>query len=296
MQKTMITEYYIPERFCDVVALHIAKNFAHLPKVQVPLLLGIHGPKGQGKSFMLEEILKSLGANSILIGAGELESPDAGEPGRLIRLRYREAAELIKIRGKVAVLVIHDIDAGAGRWSGMTQYTVNTQLVNATLMAIADNPTNVQLPGSYDRTPLPRIPIIVTGNDFSKLYDPLTRDGRMNKFFWNPTHEEKVAILQSLFSEDRLSLRDIEQLLNCFPKQSIDFFAAIRSRAYDDQILMKIKGWGLENLNRHLVNYDGELPPAFASTPLNVDICVRWGQHIVSEQAAVNSGLVEAYM
>ena len=53
----MPTDYYVPERFRDVVALHIAKNFAHLPKVQVPLLLGIHGPKGQGKSFMLEEIL-----------------------------------------------------------------------------------------------------------------------------------------------------------------------------------------------------------------------------------------------
>jgi hypothetical protein len=44
------------------------------------------------------------------------------------------------------------------------------------------------------------------------------------------------------------------------------------------------------------VNYDGEIPPAFESTPLNIDLCVRWGQHIVSEQAAINSGLVEAYM
>jgi hypothetical protein len=30
-----------------------------------------------------------------------------------------------------------------------TQYTVNNQMVNATLMNIADNPTNVQLPGVY---------------------------------------------------------------------------------------------------------------------------------------------------
>ena len=29
-----------------------------------------------------------------------------------------------------------------------TQYTVNNQMVNATLMNIADNPTNVQLPGA----------------------------------------------------------------------------------------------------------------------------------------------------
>lgn len=39
--------------------------------------------------------------------------------------------------------------AGAGRMGDGTQYTVNNQMVNATLMNIADAPTNVQLPGVY---------------------------------------------------------------------------------------------------------------------------------------------------
>jgi hypothetical protein len=46
-------------------------------------------------------------------------------------------------------LFINDLDAGAGRMGSGTQYTVNNQMVNATLMNIADNPTNVQLPGVY---------------------------------------------------------------------------------------------------------------------------------------------------
>ena len=46
-------------------------------------------------------------------------------------------------------LFINDLDAGAGRMGAATQYTVNNQMVNATLMNIADNPTNVQLPGVY---------------------------------------------------------------------------------------------------------------------------------------------------
>lgn len=89
---------------------------------------------------------------------------------------------MVKVRGKMAVLMINDIDAGAGRVDQYTQYTVNTQLVNGTLMNIADNPTNVQLPGSYDSEQIQRIPIIVTGNDFSTLYAPLVRDGRMESF------------------------------------------------------------------------------------------------------------------
>jgi hypothetical protein len=94
--------------------------------------------------------------------AGELESGNAGEPARLIRQRYREAAEVIK-KGNMCSLFINDLDAGAGRMGDMTQYTVNNQMVNATLMNIADNPTNVQLPGVYRNDPIPRVPIVCTG-------------------------------------------------------------------------------------------------------------------------------------
>lgn len=36
-------------------------------------------------------------------------------------------------------------------------------MVNATLMNIADSPTNVQLPGVYNKEEIPRVPIICTG-------------------------------------------------------------------------------------------------------------------------------------
>ena len=174
--------YYIAPSFLNKLAVHITKNYLDLPQVRMPLILGIHGRKGEGKSFQCELVYERMGIEVVHISGGELESPDAGDPARLIRLRYREAAELVRVRGVMAVLMINDLDAGAGRFDQMTQYTVNTQLVNNTLMNIADNPTNVQLPGSYDDTPLQRIPIIVTGNDFATLYAPLIRDGRMEKF------------------------------------------------------------------------------------------------------------------
>ena len=59
------------------------------------------------------------------------------------------------VQGKMSSLFINDLDAGAGRMGAATQYTVNNQMVNATLMNIADNPTNVQLPGVYKVTPPP---------------------------------------------------------------------------------------------------------------------------------------------
>jgi ribulose bisphosphate carboxylase small subunit len=287
--------YYISSRFLDKLAVHITKNFLDLPGVRVPLILGIHGRKGEGKSFQCELVFESMGVEAIHMSAGELESPDAGDPGRLIRLRYREAAELIKVRGKMAVLMINDLDAGAGRMDQGTQYTVNTQLVNGTLMNIADNPTDVQLPGSYDSTPLPRIPIIVTGNDFSTLYAPLIRDGRMEKFYWEPDREDRIGIVGGIFSEDELPRHEIEQLVDRFPNQSIDFFSAVRSRIYDEQIRQFIHKIGLNRISSRLVN-SAEEPPKFPKPNFSLSRLVEFGNLMIGEQKRVETmGLAREY-
>jgi ATPase family associated with various cellular activities (AAA) len=106
--------YYISPRFLDKLAVHLAKNFMKLPNVNVPLILGIHGGKGEGKSFQCELAFERLGIEPIRMSGGELESPDAGDPARLIRMRYREASELVKVRGKMCALLINDLDAGGG--------------------------------------------------------------------------------------------------------------------------------------------------------------------------------------
>ncbi|WP_205681874.1 AAA family ATPase, partial [Acinetobacter baumannii] len=136
----MMDGYYIAPAFMDKLVVHISKNFMNLPNIKVPLILGIWGGKGQGKSFQCELVFAKLGINPIMMSAGELESGDAGEPAKLVRKRYREAADIVK-KGKMCVLFINDLDAGAGRMGSTTQYTVNNQMVNATLMNIADNPT-----------------------------------------------------------------------------------------------------------------------------------------------------------
>ena len=274
--------FYIAPRFLNKLAVHITKNFLDLPKVKVPLILGVHGRKGEGKTFQCELVYQTMGVEVVHISAGELESPDAGDPARLIRLRYREAAELIRTRGNMAVLMINDLDAGAGRIDQGTQYTVNTQLVNATLMNIADNPTNVQLPGSYDDKPLPRVPIIVTGNDFATLYAPLVRDGRMEKFYWQPTLEDKIGIVGGMFSEDGLPQSDIVKLVETFSEQSVDFYGALRSRLYDEQIEAFIEKVGVSKVSSRVVN--GKEPPEFQKPNFSLPHLIEQGHLIVREQ------------
>ncbi|GAA0140814.1 hypothetical protein LIER_02100 [Lithospermum erythrorhizon] len=286
---------YIAPAFMDKLIVHITKNYMSLPNIKVPLILGIWGGKGQGKSFQCELVFAKMGINPIMMSAGELESGNAGEPAKLIRQRYREAADIIK-KGKMCCLFINDLDAGAGRMGGTTQYTVNNQMVNATLMNIADSPTNVQLPGMYNKEEIPRVPIIVTGNDFSTLYAPLIRDGRMEKFYWAPTREDRIGVCTGIFKTDNVPESDIVKLVDTFPGQSIDFFGALRARVYDDEVRKWINDVGIDGIGKKLVNSrDG--PPTFEQPKMTVEKLLEYGNMLVMEQDNVKRvQLAEKYL
>lgn len=287
--------YYISPRFLDKLSVHITKNFLDIPGVRVPLILGVHGRKGEGKSFQCELVFERMGVEAVHMSAGELESPDAGDPARLIRLRYREAAELSRVRGRMTVLMINDLDAGAGRVDQFTQYTVNTQLVNGTLMNIADNPTNVQLPGSYELEPIQRVPIIVTGNDFATLYAPLIRDGRMEKFYWEPDRDDRIGIVAGIFEQDGVNRSAVAQLVETFPAQSIDFYSALRSRLYDEEVRHFIADVGLEKVSQRVVNSTERLPE-FRKPDFSLPHLIETGRLMVGEQDRIREmRLVQEY-
>lgn len=80
------------------LTVHCAKNLMHksLKKIKVPLILGVWGGKGQGKTFQVTLAFKAMKADPIIMSAGELEAGNAGEPAKLVRQRYREAGTLTR--------------------------------------------------------------------------------------------------------------------------------------------------------------------------------------------------------
>ena len=223
-------EFVVPVRFRQVVTMHLLMQVTNVPTLAVPLILGIHGPPGTGKTFQCELILRELGARTYLISGGELESSEAGEPAALLRRTYLRASDEIKNGlGTHAAIVINDFDTGGGRWGDLVQYTVNSQTLFGELMHLCDYPRSV------DRKDTERIPIIITGNDFSKLYRPLVRTGRMSLFSWEPTTDELTDILQPLFPD--LSRLERQRLALEFPDKSISFFAHLKGLALQELLL-----------------------------------------------------------
>ena len=274
----MKLETYIPNRFYKTVVLHIIKNLLPQDVNRTPLLLGIHGPSGDGKTFQCESILTSLGAKSFLISGGQLESHEAGEPAQRIRTAYLNAGKSIMAgETRIAVVLINDIDTGLGSWGEMVQYTINRQTVFGELMHIVDYPTNVE--GRQTK----RIPIIMTGNDFGKLYGPLTRAGRMTAFEWKPTVEEKVEIVSRIYPE--LNIKDVEAFVSNFRQQPIAFFSHMRTAMIDDALWQEIQRLGIEFV---INSISSNRVPDFETTKLNLKQLVDFGTYLLESGTFIN--------
>lgn len=76
----------------------------------------------------------------------------------------------------------------------------------------------------------------------------------MEKFYWAPTREDRVGVCMGIFKEDGITRGEVEQIVDTFPGQSIDFFGALRARVYDDAVRKFVQDIGSENIGARLVN------------------------------------------
>ncbi len=222
-------EPVIPDRFAHAVNQHLVFNFADIDAW--PLVLGIFGRPGDGKSFQLRKHLERGGVLPISINAADLESDRAGTPGKLVLDTYENAGHRID-EGTPTVLVVDDFDTTVGEWAQSTT-TVNHQQVLAQLMHLADSPTR-----AGDRK-LRRVPVVLTGNDLSKVYPPLRRPGRMRAFPWLPTEAERLEIMTGILG-GVLTRPELESLVGALPDAPVAFFSdlvvEILARASDDEV------------------------------------------------------------
>lgn len=209
---------YVPERFRLAVDEHLVLNMTGIDGW--PLILGIFGRPGDGKSFQVRAHLADRGVRVVSINAADLESDRAGQPGKMVLASYREAGERTEA-GRPSVLLIDDFDTTVGEWEYSTG-TVNHQQVLAQLMHLADSPTQA----GDER--LRRSPVFVTGNDLTKIYPPLRRPGRLRPLTWAPTDEERYRTVASIL-HDLADDEGLRQVVACCPDAPIAFYADLRT-------------------------------------------------------------------
>lgn len=210
-------EPVISERFTKEIGQHLVLSYVAL--AEHPLILGIFGPPGEGKTFQLRTLLSTFGVEIFSINAADLESDRAGVSGKLVVEQYVSAAHRIAA-GFPAAIIVDDIDTTLGEWARNTG-TVNHQQVLAQLMHLADHPQSIERIGTVRR-----VPVFVTGNDPAKVYTPLRRPGRMAILHWEPDERERADTISAILSET-LPAEKVNQLLDLYTHRPIAFFTQL---------------------------------------------------------------------
>jgi len=244
-------DIYVPERFQRKVLAHaITASFFE----RYPLILAIQGPPGDGKSSQVRHVLKRSGfaviTNSSALLAGSFEA----EPVRQLRDLYGRARDFASAnKTQPPVILLEDFDLSpAGRENGV-RYTVNSQLLAAFLMNLADDVASCEVGTTR------RFPIFMTGNDFSLVHQPLTRPGRMNVFSWEPTDQERIDVIYAMLSIHipKLERKDADRLSRQYKRFPIAFFDAAIMDCIASEALRNVEITGeidFQHLQRHFNN------------------------------------------
>jgi hypothetical protein len=240
--------FFLPAPFEEAILLHVVKN--NLKLLRPPLFLFIQGPKGEGKSAQTLEACSRLSVDLVVLAGASLSGVHEKEPILLLHSAYQHALALREAGNRLVAVLIEDLDTSVASVREERRYTVNTQLLSGALMFLADHPSHL------GRGRAERIPIICTGNDFTSLYEPITRHGRANFFDWKPDLETRIEIVSSLF-EKHLRPRDLRGIpdlvkrycVDINPPMPISFFHQVRDDIYDRFILDWLDSTGVMDLN-----------------------------------------------
>lgn len=234
----------IDSEFRKVVLTHIIANYNQTLKM--PLFLAIHGNPGEGKTFQTLRICREHGIKICYFSGSELSGNYERDSILDIDDNYKRACNFYYGDEKMpCVIIIDDFHLSPASTKAGVGTTVNSQLLTGFLMNLCDKARN---------TPSYRIPIILLGNTFENVYDPLKRDGRMDFYHWKAPRELKEKIILNLFS-DCLKRRDLIQLhdfVYTYIDKPISFFSEIKNDIEKRAIKSHIDSMGRQDIHMYL--------------------------------------------
>lgn len=247
---------YIPKEFRNKVLKHMILNYSkNLNSFSPPLLLGIQGPKGEGKSFMIMKVCEYYAIRYIPISGAEMCGNLEGDSIKKLMYEYETACINAATDRKFSCIVIEDFHKSIAACNQKkVSWTSNSDTLIGRIMNLADNP---YMHGN-------RIPIIVTSNDFTSIYSPLTRNGRMEIFDWQPDEEEKVEIVYGIFKKfyPNINYDTIKQLVITYKSYDIAFFKTLVQEIFwgdcnsiIEEFHNRRKQFDLDNITDLVCNY-----------------------------------------
>lgn len=239
---------YIPQRFRNAVLKHIILNCSKdIGSFSPALLFTIQGPKGNGKTFMVKTLCEYYSIEYIPISGADLCGNLEGDSVKKLISKYESACIKAKTSRNFYCIVIDDFhkSLAATNQNNMSR-TTNSEVLVGKMMNLAENPYMHEN----------RIPIILTANNLTTIYSPLTRNGRMEIFDWIPNDVEKYNIVFNIFKQyyPMMEYNTVKNLVEKYSKQDLAFFQALIQDIFFDNFNKIINEFHLQREKYHLDN------------------------------------------
>ncbi len=209
-----------------VISIYLQNNDRYLP----PVFLVIEGPAGEGKTSQAIASCIQCGITVLYISASQLSGSHEHDAIDVMEAVYKKSTDMKKQGEKVAIIV-DDFHLSNASVDDNVKRTINSPLLTGYLMNLTQKKDEE------------KIPIILTGNDFSHVYGPLIRAGRADRFEWSPNYEEKKHIVESIFHDflncssvefDRFFERCSKASIADFSQLKNDYRKSVMSACIDD--------------------------------------------------------------
>lgn len=241
-----ITTGIIDAHFRNVLLTHIIGNYSKISRT--PLFLAIQGAPGEGKTFQTLQICYEHNVKVCYYSGAELSGNYERDSIVELSEDYTRACNYYN-NGEYCAIIIDDFHLSPASTKDGVSTTVNSQLLTGYLMNLCDKVKSSQIES---------IPIILLGNTFKNVYQPLKRDGRMDFFSWSAPLELKKKIVEKLFREN-LSLTDTHKLgdfVETYQNMPISFFSEIKNDLDKNIIRGLIERLGWQDIRTYINNHN----------------------------------------
>lgn len=217
---------FLDKEFERKVLLHIITN--SLQKNMSPCFLAIEGKMGEGKTVQTINTCFKHGIHPYYFSSSQLAGNLEGDSIKELEATYNYLLEHDK-EDSFSVIIIDDFHLSIASCDESTSKTVNSQILTDYLMSIAD---------TTKATPGKKIPFILIANTFEQLYSPLTRDGRMKLFKWEPSKEQKRSIIYQMYNDILIEgvSTEFEEFVEDNINESLSFFGEVKNDIYTDMV------------------------------------------------------------
>ena len=208
----------IPRCFSDRILAHVVAWYLHNNHFFTPpLYLAVEGQPGEGKTSQAIGTCIQHNIEVLYISASQLSGSHERESLDIMESVYQEGVAL-REQGINVAMVIDDFHLSNASQDENIKRTINSTLLTAYLMNLADDNSKE------------RIPVILTGNDYSKIYEPLLRSGRADRFVWAPDKETRKLIVKNMLqSYVQGTDAEFNSFFERFSQRSISDFAQLRN-------------------------------------------------------------------